>query len=525
MQLNIRRNDIHQTIYLWGLILLCVSLPVSHYFISVALFVLSINWIAEGDFSRKWKILARRKSLLVILSVYILHVIGMLYSSDLRYGIHDLKIKLPFLVLPLVVGTSETISARKLKIILQFFIASCFVATIISTVAYVNMNLTSLPEKRNISLFISHIRYSLMIDLSVFICLYFSFYKTFSVSVKENVIYLLLSAWFTVFLFILQSFTGILIFIVILPVLFIHWSVMKRNTWLIAGISAVILVGFILVLSVFYSAFSKFYPLPEINPDRLEKYTVNGNPYHHNLEFKILENGNYIYLYLCDKELRDEWRKISNIHYDSTDHKGQVVSQTLIRYLTSKDLPKDSAGVAALDHDDIQMIENGYANYIFKRPFAVYPRIYQFVWELDVYLKTGKSSGHSLAQRIEYIKNGIEIIKRNFWSGVGTGDVRMEYNRQYEISDSQLAEKWRLRAHNQYVTFFITFGVFGFAWIVFSFVYAISYERKWKDILALVFLLVAFLSMLNEDTLETQAGICFFSIFFSLFIFGYRKRY
>lgn len=524
MQLNIRRNEIHRLVYFWGLVLLTVSLPVSNYFMSVALFVVSANWLVEGDFTRKWKILIKRKSLLAILSVYLLHVIGFLYSTDYQYAIHDLRIKLPLFVLPLVVGTSERISVRKLKIILQFFIASVFVATMISTVAYFNMDLFLLADRRDISLFISHIRYSLLIDMSLFICLYFFLYPVFSVTTWEKVIYLMLFVWLAIFLLILQSFTGIWIFMTILPVILIHWSFTKRDTILVVSICTLVLIGFIYILTLFYSVYSKFYPPPETNPEKLEKFTENGNLYDHDLNNKILENGNYVHLYICDKELKKEWNKISEIHFDSLDNKGQKLKQTLIRYLTSKTLTKDSAGLAALNNEDIKMIENGYSNYIFKSRFALYPRLYQFFWELDVYFKTGRSSGHSLAQRIEYIKNGIEIIKRNFWIGVGTGDVKIEYDRQYEISNSQLAKKWRLRAHNQYVTFFITFGVFGFAWIVFAFGYAVSYEKKWRDLLTLIFLLTAFLSMINEDTLETHAGICFFSFFLSLFVFGYRKN-
>ncbi len=491
---------------------------------SIALFVLSINWLAEGDFTRKWLILKNRKSLLAILSVYLLHALGFFYSTDYQYAIHDLRIKLPLLVLPLVVGTSERISAGRLKIILQFFIASVFVATVISTIAYFNMDQSLLQDRRDISLFISHIRFALLIDMSIFISLYFLLYRTFVVSAKEKVIYLTLSVWLAIFLLILQSFTGIWIFITILPVILIHWSFTKRNTLLIGSICITVLIGLIFILSLFYSAFSKFYPPPEVTPEKLEKYTANANPYNHDLNNKMLENGNYVKLYVCERELREEWNKISDIHYDSLDNKGQILNQTLIRYLTSKGLTKDSAGLAALCREDINMVENGYSNFIFKSSFTLYPRIYQFIWELDVYIKTGKSSGHSLAQRIEYIKNGIEIIKRNFWIGVGTGDVKIEYDRQYEISNSQLSAKWRLRAHNQYVTFFITFGVIGFAWIVAAFVYAISYEKKWRDLLTLLFLLVAFLSMINEDTLETHAGICFFSFFLSLFVFGYKKN-
>ena len=33
----------------------------------------------------------------------------MIYSHDWGYGLHDLKIKLPLLALPFVIGTTETI--------------------------------------------------------------------------------------------------------------------------------------------------------------------------------------------------------------------------------------------------------------------------------------------------------------------------------------------------------------------------------------------------------------------------------
>ncbi|NJK85176.1 MAG: O-antigen ligase family protein [Bacteroidales bacterium] len=138
--------------------------------------------------------------------------------------------------------------------------------------------------------------------------------------------------------------------------------------------------------------------------------------------------------------------------------------------------------------------------------------------------KNGNPSGHSLIQRIEYVKNAAQIIKRNFWTGVGTGDVKDEFMSQYENSESQLDLKWRLRAHNQYVTFLLTFGIIGFSWIMFSFFFPVFYEKKHLDFLAIIFLLIAFLSMLNEDTLETHTGISFFAFFYSFFILGYKKK-
>ena len=42
--------------------------------------------------------------------------------------------------------------------------------------------------------------------------------------------------------------------------------------------------------------------------------------------------------------------------------------------------------------------------------------------------------------------------------------------------------------------------------------------------LTLVFLLIALFSMFNEDTLESQPGVTFFSFFYSLLIFNQNNK-
>ena len=349
-------------------------------------------------------------------------------------------------------------------------------------------------------------------------------YKDFELTNREKMFFVPLALWLSGFLFILQSFTGIWIFIITIPVILINWAYRQKKVILTSALSVLLIFITIAIFSLLFRAFRNFYPPPTVNVENLEQFTANGNQYYHNSDSKILENGNYVDLFICEKELRSSWNKRSKIPYDSADNKGQILHQTLIRYLTSKGLKKDSAGIAALDEKDIQMIENGFSNYIFSRKFSIYPRIYQSFWEIDVYLKTGISGGHSLTQRIEYQRNGIQIIKRNFWFGVGTGDVENEFNKQYDLSGSKLEPKFRLRAHNQLLTFFITFGFIGFLWILFAIIFSVIYEKKYKDLLTMSFLLVIFLSMLNEDTLETHVGISFFSLFFALFVFGYNKK-
>jgi O-antigen ligase len=137
-----------------------------------------------------------------------------------------------------------------------------------------------------------------------------------------------------------------------------------------------------------------------------------------------------------------------------------------------------------------------------------------------VFRKGGNPSGHSVTQRLLYLEAAAGIIRQHWLAGVGTGDILDAYHDYYRDTNSILTEKWRLRAHNQYLTFVVTFGIIGFLWIMLSFILPVFREDKWGNYFFIMFFLIGFLSMLNEDTLETHIGISFFAFFYSLFLLG-----
>ncbi len=287
-------------------------------------------------------------------------------------------------------------------------------------------------------------------------------------------------------------------------------------------IKSVFVVLSFIIVSFTYLSYSviRFYKTDSIDIKRIETCTKSGNDYSNNLEDKQRENGHFINLYLCEKEIKEEWNKISNFKYDEKDKKDQDIRHTLIRYLTSKNYRKDKEGIQKLTKKDIINIENGIANYLYGNKYALYPKIHEILWQIEQY-NAGKSpENHSVTQRFEFIKIGKEIILKNFFLGVGTGDVKDEFQIQYKKSSSQLPKKNRLRAHNQYITFFITFGLIGFIWIMSAYIYSPLKEKKFKDYLFLVVFITMSLSMLNEDTLETQMGATIFAFFISLFLFS-----
>lgn len=510
----------YHKVYHFLLIVLAAALPLSVFITSVVQFLLVLNWILEGNFSMKWQRLKRSRAFLIFLLFFLLHAAGIAWSTDMQYGLHDLKIKLPLLLIPFLVVTSDTLSIKELRIILFAFIGGCIVGSVASILALLGVVQVDINDYRDASLFISHIRFALMIVLSIFFSAYLLFVRQEGERRYLRLLYLVALTWLPVFLIILRSLSGIVIilFLLLLLTLLLVQTVQDR-----AGrFMLTVMIIFIPLFAVVYTGNSikRFYTVEQVEIDELDSLTVEGNPYLHYPDKRETENGNYVWLYFCPQELEREWNRVSDYDYMGKTENDNLIRFTLIRYLTSKGLRKDAVGVSRLDSIDVAAIERGIANHIYLNRFALYPRIYEVIWEFDRYNLGYSPNDKSLIQRYFYLKAGLSIASENLLYGVGTGDVRQAFNRYYEENDSPLRMERRRRAHNQYLTFLIAFGIPGMLICLFTLVYPVFLQKRWGSYMATVFLLTMALSMLNEDTLENTSGVVLFSFFYALFIFG-----
>ena len=118
----------------YALILLVVSIPLSEFGMSVAQFLLLGLWVFEGISKKsaitasghetgllsriganlicKFRMLLNNPAAMVVISLYFLHIIGTLYSSDINYALKDLRIKLPLLALAST-RRSQTLRGRE----------------------------------------------------------------------------------------------------------------------------------------------------------------------------------------------------------------------------------------------------------------------------------------------------------------------------------------------------------------------------------------------------------------------------
>lgn len=516
------RQRFHSEVYYFGLALLVVSLPLSVFGISLSQFILTGNWILEGRFGEKTERLKKNKAILIFFALYFIHIVWLFNTTDFAYALKDLRIKLPLFILPLIIGTSPELAPKRLMGIIWFFTAGVLIASFISTAVLLGAGHKEIQDYREISIYVSHIRFSLMINIVIFL-LYdaiirsrIHFYK------NEKVLMAIFVVWLSVFLFILRSQTGLVVFCLLSTYFILKFIVTRRTLFFRISISLVMLALLILFLYTFQKAYRDYYTIRDKTP--YEEQTANGRPYVHSIGNIRYENGYGIWVNFCEEELKPEWNKRSSIPYDSTDRKGNLIVYTLTRYITSKGLKKDSAGVAALSTEDITAIENGYPNYIYIPDYSLYSFFYKQIWIIDSYLKGDDPSGHSLTQRLEYLCAASQIICDHYWLGTGTGDVQKEFTHYYQTYETRLDKKCQLRAHNQWVTFFLSFGLIGFVIVITAILLPIYLSRSYKSYYFMLPFVICLISFLNEDTLETQAGVTLFGFFYVFFMMNPKQK-
>jgi hypothetical protein len=495
-------------------------MPLSIYATSVFQILLLLNWVIEGDFREKYKRISVDKAFLIYSVFFVVHLVGLLWTRDLDYGLSDIRIKLPIILIPLVIISSKEFSMKELRMILSVFIAGSIFASFASVLALLDIIPVGINDFRNASIFINHIRFSLMIVLSILFAAYL-FIRTYpGESVYLRVFYALAVLWLPAFLIILKSLSGLVIILVL--VLLISLSLVKNMQDRALRFMLNVFILFIPLFAIIYigNSISRFYSFEEVNVEELDHVTIEGNKYVHDLNSKETENGHFVWINICTEELEREWDKLSDFSYKGKTSNGDDLRFTLIRYLTSKGLRKDAVGVNRLTNNDIHAIESGVANYIYLRRFALYPRIYEVIWEFDRYRLGHDANDKSVIQRYYYLKAGVNIAKENLLFGVGTGDVRQSFDDYYQKVNSHLREERRRKAHNQYLTLIITFGIPGMLICLLAFILPIFIKKRWSSFMLIVFFTTIALSMLDEDTLESSSAVVMFGLFYGLFVFG-----
>jgi len=509
-----------EEIFLLFLVLMVISLPTSRFGLSVGQFGLLGIWAIGGNLKQKFTRFFNSKAAIVMVLLYLMHVVGMMYTSDWNYGLKDLRIKLPLLWLPVLFVSVDFITPKKMKAVLQIYIGAVVVSTLYSL--RVNL-LQSVSDFREISPLISHIRLSLNICIALFLSVFY-LYQYWNYKRLLSILFGITALWLFFTLIMVESVAGVFIVFIGLSLIGFYLLFKKVNRGLKWAIGIFLLLVYGATMFFLQQTTTQYFTPRTTDFSNLDKYTASGNTYLNDTTSTQIENGEYIFIYVSYDELREAWNQKSNMDFDSLDMKHQSLRGTLVRYMNSKGLRKDAEGFSKLTDKDVRNVEMGIANVEYAKKFSVRSRLYKLFWEYQSYENGLSPEGNTFLQRLEYWKTSTYIIADHFWTGVGTGDVQHAFDRKYQETNSRLSPEVRFRSHNQFLAIFVGFGVFGFFLFLFTLIYPAVVEHKFTNYFYFTFWLTLMISMLFEDTLETQMGVTLFAFFNAFLLFQPRKK-
>lgn len=512
------KANIHTIIYFLAMGGIAATMTLSVWVCNLAWVLLLANWLVEWIFTDKESrsvILSRFKEdrlLQTFVLLFLMMVIYMLWSSNWNYGLDHIRKCFPLLAVPMVLLTSRPHSDKRMLNGVLF----CYVMGILAACIVGAVRLCTIPDlpHRDIIPFLSHIRFALNLCLAISLLLWQA-WQTGRKRWWFSLPCILLTLIFLGYLFLLQSYTGFIILMVLAIVtVFVNWKRIESRKVKIT-IAASLSLLMIAIVSIFAYYISDYYRLSPLSSKPLEQTTINGNPYHHKND-GLLESGNYINHYICEIEMEQQWPLVSSIDLDSITPNGYSVRPTLIRYLNAKGLTKDSVGISNLTAEDITAIEKGIANPIYLKKIGLKRMFAVMLYEYEMYRCYHAVVDFTMLQRFELWKNGWKVFLQHPLFGTGTGDVVDECHSQLKKDQSPLAGTTK-HTHCQYLTYLITFGILGFILIVWMFVRSIRRNRACQYFPFLATLTIFLISCISEDTLETLAGIIFCVFMLSLF--------
>jgi hypothetical protein len=495
---------------------LCVAIPLSRYMTSMMLIFLLANWLIEADFKAKWQRIKEYKSAIFAFLFLFVMMLGFVRADNFVEALDYWSCKLPLYLAPVIVASSQPYKRKELFFILGCFVLSVLFATIYSSIYYLKNDVADIRE---ISVFISHIRFSLCIDVAIVLLLYFVFREK-DVPVMGRWCAAVLCVWITVYLFIAQTLTGIvLLFMVAVAygvcVLLYRW---KEDTYRRMAIGMLCLVAIFVMLLA--GETWRYFHVDQSQYTPVDTLTANGNPYVNDGN-SIVENGSLIGMYVCREELESAWSQRSDV-----DFYNPMLEATLVRYLNSCHLRKDSAGVMALSEQDVRNIEQGIANVDYTSRFGLKRALYPIFFSIELYRCSGDVQNSTILQRVEYWRASWKQIQKHWLFGVGLGKHKTAVGDQLAADGSSLEGKDRTGCHNQWLTFWLMGGIFVLLYFVFMLIYPFFEQKKKITFVYVAFFIILVGSMFTEDTLETESGLTLFAILNSILLYAFNlNRY
>lgn len=502
-----------RSLFLLAMMLLGIGIGTSNILMSWGQILLGIAFLWDGHFKSKSSTIKNHRPVLSFVGVYLLFLIGLIHTSNFTYAFYDLKTKLPLLVIPLLTFGFSPITKKEFRIIFHSIFAGVLFTILFGAFIYWGLVEWKVKDMRSYSPFISNVRFGTLLVISMVLSVYIFSKK--ELRFINRWFYLLMVPVYMGFILLIQSLTGMVALVTVslaIAVYGLFQPALRKKSVLF------LIIAFVITSGLGYMVWREYKRVNEIDKvdyASLPLTTPDGNPYYHDITDQRTMNGHHVYLYQCQPEMETEWNKRSQYAFNGPSKFGWNMNGMVMLYLTSKGWPKNGESIRKLSNREIKAIENGTINYLSLHPLDIRGRMNQLFVELNTYRKTGDPNNQSFSTRLETWSVALFAIKHQIINGYGTGDVKDVMKKTYRETGSKLEEKNQMNPHQQFLSVTLAIGIFGALMFVIL-LYAPLFRIHRIHILFMTVLVIGLVSMLDEDTLETQAGCTQFVFMYML---------
>lgn len=259
----------------------------------------------------------REKTLyLWILLFFFLPFISGLYSSDLEYWLLRMKIKLPYLILPLAFIFLPILSRKEIERLYFFFLITGFSSVLYYLILYLfnaNIILEQIRVGGHFPTIVNHIRYSLTLAIAVVISIHLFLEGTFRVSQ-----YLILAIGLACFVFmhLLAVRSGLIAMYLGVLTIIIHRVIINRQfrlLFFLPGLVLLILLAYLFIPSFALKIGYSYWEFMELLGQSDAQTTLNSRVKSYNSALEVIRNHPVFGVGAGD--LKEEMAKIWVMNY------------------------------------------------------------------------------------------------------------------------------------------------------------------------------------------------------------------
>lgn len=417
--------------------------------------------------------LSENRWIVLVFSFVLLHILSLFWSDHISEGVDGIRVRLTFLIIPLLLIFTLQFSKKQSIAIITFLLYTFVVLVLVNVLRYqILLNKGEMLDIRQLSFFGSHIRFGVFLSFSALLAYYNWTEK--AVSNGFFITYLGMVVLYTIYSQVLSAYGALLIVGSTMAYHYLKTINRVHFFWWAGLLSLVAVILFLLA--------------------------VMGQPE----QCPSFAQPNLAASY---------WGKKSVFPFQGADAKKQPLKRTLERYLCSKKRPFSERDIQSMSPMEVSHVEKGFTS-VDQASGGILTKVEEVQFQL---YEAKDPNGHSLLQRLVFWKAALVVISKNPWLGVGIGDVQEALNQQYQGQSRLKKENYR-RPHNMFLTTFVAVGILGVFLLVLLFGLGFYRSITRKHALLFSFLCISLLSMMVEDSIETQAGISFFSFFLGLFL-------